>query len=342
VQVRYVVLGAGAIGGVVGGRLWQAGHHVTLIARGAHLSRIQAGGLQLESADGFDTLRIPAVGDPALIEWQTGDVVLLAVKSHQTDQALGALARTAPPETPVVCLQNGISNEPAALRIFTNVQAVWVACPTSHLEPGVVQAWSSPTTGLLDVGRYPSGVDDITEQVCAAFRSATFSSRAVAAIERWKRRKLLSNLGNAVEAVCGLSARRGRLVQLVDQEGDAVMVAAGLDVASSEEDRARRGDLLRLAPIEDRQRGGGSSWQSLERGVGSIETDYLTGEIVLLGRLYGVPTPANQLLQWLSREMAAGRQSPGSVSEDQVLQRLAAPDGPAAEPVRGPLSPPAP
>ena len=217
-----------------------------------------------------------------------------------------------------------------------------MACPTSHLEPGVVQAWSSPTTGLLDVGRYPSGVDDITEQVCAAFRSATFSSRAVAAIERWKRRKLLSNLGNAIEAVCGLSARRGRLVQLVDQEGDAVMVAAGLDVASSEEDRARRGDLLRLAPIEDRQRGGGSSWQSLERGVGNIETDYLTGEIVLLGRLHGVPTPANQLLQWLSREMAAGRQPPGSVSEDQVLQRLAAPGGPAAEPVRAPLSPPAP
>ncbi len=311
---------------------------MTLIARGAHLSRLQADGLQLESPDGIDTLRIPTVGAPAHIEWQAGDAVLLAVKSHQTDQALGALARAAPPETPVVCVQNGISNEPAVLRIFSNVQAVWVACPTSHLEPGVVQAWSSPTTGLLDVGRYPSGVDDITEEVCDGFRSATFSSLAVAGIERWKRRKLLSNLGNAIDAVCGLSRRGGRLAQLIDQEGDAVMAAAGLDVASSEEDRARRGDLLRLGPIQDRQRGGGSSWQSLERGVGNIETDYLTGEIVLLGRLHGVPTPANQLLQRLSREMAAGRQPPGSVSEDEVLQHLAAfetpsgRDNPAATP----------
>ena len=45
--------------------------------------------------------------------------------------------------------------------------------------------------------------------------------------------------------------------------------------------------------IGGRRRGGGSSWQSLARGTGTIETDYLNGEIVLLGRLHGVPTPVN-------------------------------------------------
>ena len=57
--------------------------------------------------------------------------------------------------------------------------------------------------------------------------------------------------------------------------------------------RTRRGDRLRLQPVDGELRPGGSSWQSLARGVGTIETDYLNGEIVLLGRLHGVPTPAN-------------------------------------------------
>jgi 2-dehydropantoate 2-reductase len=257
-----------------------------------------------------------------MIEWRSDDVVLLAVKSHQTPAALAALATTAPPDTAVVCLQNGIANEPAALRVFERVQAVWVACPTSHLEPGIVQAWSAPITGLLDVGRYPDGVDDLTEEVCRDFRSATFSSLAVAAIERWKLRKLLTNLGNAIEAVCGLSARGGQLAEVVDQEAVAVLAAAGLDAATAAENRLRRGDLLQLGPIAGRTRLGGSSWQSLQRATGDIETDYLNGEIVLLGRLRGVPTPANHLLQRLSRELAAGRRPPGAVSEDTVLQLL--------------------
>ncbi len=315
-------MGAGAIGGVVGARLHQAGHPVILIARGAHLARLQSEGLRIESPEGTETLSIPAVGDPARLDWQDGDTVLLAVKSHQTETALTALAAVAPTDTPVVCLQNGISNEPAVLRLFSNVQAMCVVCPASHLEPGVVQAWSAPVAGCMDVGRYPGGVDATTERVAAAFRAATFSSFAVADIGRWKLRKLLGNLGNAVEAVCGASARRGRLLDLVNQEGVDVLSAAGLEAASVEEDRVRRGDLLQFGAIHNRRRGGGSSWQSLERGAGNIETDYLNGEIVLLGRLHGVPTPANLLLQQLAREQAAGRRPPGGIPEAAVLERL--------------------
>ena len=75
-----------------------------------------------------------------------------------------------------MCLQNGVANEPAALRLFPNVPAVSVARPTSHLEPGVVAAWSTPVTGLLDIGRYPTGIDQVDEGVAAGFRAATFSS----------------------------------------------------------------------------------------------------------------------------------------------------------------------
>ena len=317
----YVVFGAGAIGAVVGGRLSQAGRDVTMIARGAHLEALQARGLRLESPASTDTVRVAAVGHPREIDWSTNHVVLIAVKSQQSLAALCELAEVAPPETPIVCLQNGIANEPAALRLFPNVHGVSVACPTSHLQPGVVQAWSTPVTGLLDIGRYPAGIDQLSEAVAADFRAATFSSYPVEDIRRWKHRKLLTNLGNAIEAVCGPHERQGPLGDMLLAEGEAVLSAAGLEAATAEEDRTRRADLLQLGEIAGQTRLGGSSWQSLRRATGDIETDYLNGEIVLLGRIHGVPTPANDLLQRLARELAVTRDAPGATPAATIVER---------------------
>jgi 2-dehydropantoate 2-reductase len=320
--MRYVVFGAGAIGAVVGGRLCQAGYDVTLIARGAHLEAIKAGGLRLESPAGIDTVRLAAVGHPAEIDWGASQVVLMTMKSQQTQAALVELATAAPRETPIVCLQNGIANESAALRMFPNVYAVSVACPTSHLRPGVVQAWSTPVTGLLDIGCYPTGIDQLCEAVAADFRTATFSSYTVEVVSRWKNRKLLTNLGNVIEAVCGPHERLGPLGDLLAAEGEAVLSAAGFEAASAKEDRSRRADLLQPGKIAGQSRPGGSSWQSLQRGTGDIETDYLNGEIVLLGRTRGIPTPANELLQQLARELAVSQDGPGTVPAALILERL--------------------
>lgn len=316
------MFGAGAIGGVVGGQLFGAGHPVTLVARGAHLAKLRSQGLRLESPAGVEVMPVPAVGHPAEVDWSDEHVVLLTAKSQQTQAALVALAIEAPATTPIVCLQNGIANEPAALRLFPHVYGGSVACPTSYLEPGVVRAWASPVTGLLDVGRYPHGSDETSEAIVAAFASATFDARSVTDIRRWKHRKLLTNLGNAIEAVCGPAARRGELGELLLREGEAVLEAAGLDAATAAEDRDRRSDLLHVATISDAARPGGSTWQSLHRNTGDVETDYLNGEVVMLGRMHSVPTPANTLMQHLSLECASGRRSPCSVPEADILREL--------------------
>jgi 2-dehydropantoate 2-reductase len=321
--LRFHVVGAGAIGGVVGARLQQAGHDVVLVARGDHRAAIAATGLRLETPDESVTLRVPVVGDPADLDMHDGDVVLLAVKSHDTEAALFRLRRAAAPSTPIVCLQNGLENERRASRLFANVYGVCVMCPTTHVQPGVVQASSSPVTGILDLGRFPEGVDDTAHAVAAVFDGATFSSVPRPDIRRWKRQKLLLNLGNAVEALCGPAARRGRLVEMARAEGEACFRAAGLDVATAEEDRERRGDLLTLRPVGDQRRGGGSTWQSLARGAGTVETDFLNGEIVLLGREHGVATPVNELLQQLMWEAALAQHPPEAMTEEQVLARLA-------------------
>jgi len=217
----------------------------------------------------------------------------MAVKSQHAMAALLELVEVAPPETPIVCLQNGVSNEPAALRVFPNVQGAAFACPASYLGLGVVQAWSTPVTGLLDIGRYFAGIDQVSEAVAADFRAATFGSGPVDDIRRWKYRKLLTNLGNVIEAVCGPHERHGPLGGHAPRRGRAVLAAAGLEAATAEEDQTRRADLLRLGEIAGRTRPGGSSWQSVRRGAGDIETDCLNGEIVLLGRMHGVSAPAN-------------------------------------------------
>lgn len=322
VCMAFVVVGAGAVGAVVGGRLHQAGHDVTLLARGANLDALRTKGLRLESPDGSDMVAVPVTGDLDEIGWRN-QIVLLAVKSQHTHEALARLSLSAPATTPVVCLQNGIVNEPAALRLFADVYGVSVACPTSYLQPGMVQAWSTPVTGLLDIGRYPFGTDETCERVAQAFASATFDAHPIADIRRWKHRKLLSNLGNVIEALCGPTARQGRLGDLLLAEGEAVLRAAGIEAATAEEDRSRRADLLHLGRINGTGRPGGSTWQSLRRSSGDVETDYLNGEVVLLGRMHAIATPANELMQQLARECVTGRRSAGSLTESQVLDRIA-------------------
>jgi 2-dehydropantoate 2-reductase len=320
--VRFVVYGAGAVGGVIGGRLAEHGHDVVLIARGEHLRAIERQGLRVESPDGATTLKVAAVADPSQVDFRDGDIVLLAVKSQDTEVALQTLAASAAPAVPVVCAQNGVANERMALRRFSRVYGMHVMLPATFLQPGVVQASSAPTAGLLDVGRCPAGADETADTLSRALNASTFDSRVVEDIMRWKYRKLLMNLGNAVEAVFEPSDARDEIERLAVKEGESCLQAVGIDYASREEDRRRRGNLLRVLPVGGSERGGGSSWQSLARGTGSIEADYLNGEVVLLGRLHGVATPVNELLQTMANEMASGRRPPASVPAGPQLGRL--------------------
>jgi 2-dehydropantoate 2-reductase len=308
---------------VIGARLFAHGHDVVLVARGEHHRAITNSGLRVESPEASETFRISAVEHPSELDLGSRDVVLLAIKSQDSAASLRALASSAPADVSVACAQNGVDNERQALRLFPNVYGVCVMLPATHLEPGVVQANSAPTPGLLDVGRYPSGVDETACAISQAFAASGFDSRAVADVMRWKYAKLLMNLGNAIEAVCKPSPREDELDELARQEGEACLRAAAIDFASPEEARARRGDLLRVLPVGGRPRGGGSSWQSLARGAGAIEADYLNGEIVLLGRLHGVPTPVNEVLQRLANRMARERRPPGTVPVDEVLRLIA-------------------
>ncbi|TKK85110.1 ketopantoate reductase family protein [Herbidospora galbida] len=315
--MRYVIIGAGGIGGTIGARLFQSGHDVILSARGSHLAALRSTGLRFITPNGTETLRIPAVGGPADLELREDDVLIVATKTQDTAAALAAWAPHAD-GLPVVCAQNAVENERLALRLFADVYGMLVWMPALHLEPGTIVAYGTPKSGMLSVGRYPQGVDKLSETIAADLDRSGFASWADPAIMRWKYGKLLGNLGNAVEALAGPDPAGLDLAGRAREEGVAVLTAAGIDVTTPDEERARRGRLVEHGEIEGVPRPGGSSWQSLAKGSGTIEADYLNGEIVLLGRAHGVATPVNAMLQREANRAARESRPPGSLSVGEL------------------------
>ena len=319
--MRYVIYGAGAIGATIGARLHEHGHEVVLVARGAHLEALQRHGLRFFRPEGEVTHRIPAVASPADISWRDGDVVVAAMKSQHTLDALDRLASVAPASTPIVSAQNGVENERMALRRFENVYAMCVIMPSSFFDPGVVYSYGIPTSGVLDVGRYPSGVDDCVKQIAEDLNSSGFSALAQPDIMARKYRKLMQNLGNAIDAMCGAEHKNGELYVMACDEAMAVFSAAGIELVDAEDDRRRRQEMKRTV-VGGQKKPGSSSYQSLAKGADSTEVDYLNGEIVLLGRLHGVATPVNALLQREAARATRERIAPGSIPVEDLKAQL--------------------
>lgn len=317
--MRYVVIGAGAVGGTIGALLFEADREVVLVARGEHLAAIRERGLQFDEPGNSRTLQIPVVGTVAEAGWRPGTVALVCTKSQDSEAVLDEL-RAVAPDVPVVCVQNGVDNERLASSRFAEVLSICVMLPAEHLEPGRVVAYSGTMPGILDVGLYPRGVNVLAEQIAIDLNAAGFSSYADPAIMRLKYRKLLSNLGNAAVAACGPGDPDVRtLRQAAATEGARALTAAGIDFASTDEDKARRGKLVQQRPVVGQARGGGSTWQSLERGLGTVETQYLNGEIITLGQAHGVPTPINQLLHDTATSMARNKEKPGTRKAVELL-----------------------
>lgn len=317
--MRLVILGAGAIGGALAAHLARAGRDVLLLARGAQLAAIREHGLRLERPDGAFVTR-PAVADShAPIAWRPDDVLAVAL---ETQDVAGALADLAPPpHVPIACFTNGLEAERIALRHARDVYGVAVLMPATYLVPGVVQVWAAPVPGLFDLGRYPDGAGEHADALAGELAVAGCDCEVRTTVMKWKRGKLISNLANGAEALCGPAARGAPLLERARAEARAVFAAAHLSCTSDAEDAARRSGYT-MQPIAGAARGGGSTWQSLARGRRALETDYLNGEIALLARVHGVPAPINEALQRIAAEAARAGIAAGSMSLDELSARV--------------------
>lgn len=211
------------------------------MARSAHLDALREEGLRLATPLGTEVLPIPAVSGPAEV-------------------------------VPVVCAQNGVASERFALRRFRHVYGMYVWLPATHLEPGTVEAQGAPLAGLLQVGRYPAGTDPMAGRIGEDLTKSRLLAPVSADVIRWKYGKLLDNLNNAIEALCGheytgfgagpRSEDAAELYHRTRAEGTSVLRAAGIAHASHAELAEVIGDRVRVGQVGGSARSGGSSCQS--------------------------------------------------------------------------------
>lgn len=349
-MTRYVFIGAGAIGSALGGCLARAGSSAVLVARPAHVEAIEADGLRLRTPDFDERVEVAAVTGPDQLRLRTDDALVLTTKTHQ---ATAALAQWADAEVydgagdgdgdgarpvgrawellPVFTALNGVSSESMALRYFARVFAVCVWMPAVYLEPGEVIVRATPRRGIFHVGAVhtpsdPAAAtrdDALLAQLDADWAAADCQVLPTDQVAPWKYRKLISNMGNAIQALVGENGDPGVVGQAIDTEARRVLEGAGIAYIDDATEQAARNDSFSIAAVANEPaRLGGSSWQSLARDSGTIETDYLNGEIARIAREHGLSAPYNARLCSLARLAAATGQTPGTISADELARRL--------------------
>lgn len=322
-EKRYVIFGAGAIGCALGGLLARAGERVISVARPARAEALKRG-ILIKQDEGDVTVRSEAVTSARELEPGPGDIIVITTKSQATAAAVEELASIYDRSARVVCLQNGVSNEPAAAERFDRVYAGLVFFSAVQMEPEVI---SMPRGRDVAIGLYPQGVDDLSREMADSISRAGFDAMASAYVMAMKWGKLIANLNNATHTITGYWVEYGladpahrELVLAVRDEGLRVLEAAGIAAEPPEGEpspiriheltaklRSMRATPERAASMPEHQRTYASMWQDLMLGRKSHEADFLNGEVVRLGRELGIPTPYNStLLEIIDRMFAEG------------------------------------
>lgn len=286
--MQVAVIGAGAVGCYYGGLLLRAGHDVTFIGRQPHVDAINAHGLLLDTQTFKGHLPATAATDTTALA--PPDLVLVCVKSADTEAAGRSLAGRLRPETSVLSLQNGVDNAPRLGAVIGHaVIPVVVYVGSAMAGPGHVRHHGG---GDLAIGASPTSEALVQTFEAAGIRTTISDDIAVTL---WS--KLVINCAfNALSAVADISY--GPLLQVEGardvvtaavQEAIAVARACGVALPEGLIDH-----ILKIPANMPNQKS--STAQDLARGKRS-EIDFLNGYVVRKGAELGIATPTNHALQ---------------------------------------------
>ncbi len=331
---RYVVIGAGAIGVTLAAELHRSGSPVTLVARGAQLDAARQTGITYVRPEGARILTVDVVGGPEEVTLAESDILVLATKTQDAAPAIELWARQpvtlesgaavrAGAVLPLLTTQNGLEAERAALRYFATVIGGVLILGATYVKPGVVVSTGSPAVGLTWIGAYPDRELPRVDAIARDLRRANIDTEPVADITAWKNAKLIFASTFALDALYAPSALRDRATALLQQEAREVFSASGQQVAELGQAMAGAPRKPGNKEIPGYERGGTSTWQSLSRS-GSLETDYLNGEVVLQARLAGVTAPAHEAVTERIHRAAREGSAPRSLGDDDILATLPA------------------
>jgi len=308
---RVAVLGAGAVGGFYGGMLARAGAPVTLIGRPAQADAIARDGLVVEWADRRETIRVAAAANPAAVH--DADLVLVCVKSPDTEAAAYALKPHLRADTAVLSLQNGVDNGARLRSVLAQpVFATVVYVGAVNVAPGVVRhaGRGDLVLGALapDLARDAS-LTGRAQALAAMFERAGVPCVVSPTIEADLWRKLTINcVYNAISAVgdadYGRILAHGATCALVPSIVAECVAVARADGVALDEAALLQAALAVGAAMATQI---SSTAQDMRRGR-RTEIDALNGYVAERGAALGVPAPINRTLHALVklREEAPG------------------------------------
>lgn len=312
--MRFLFLGAGAIGTYVGGSLAASGTPVTFVEQPEAAAIIERQGLTIHRESGDTVVTDVALFTSAADALASArhDVVVFALKSFDTEAAARGLLATGLPVPPVLSLQNGVDNERVIAQILGHDRVIYGTVATSVSKPGVGRVTEETHRGLGIASGHP-----LAPAIVEALDAAGLAARSFPDAGSMKWSKLLTNLqGNAVSAILDLPVAAvyadNRLFALevaALKECLAVMRALGcrpVDLPGTPV-RALAFAVERLPrviaqPIFVRLLGGSRGHKmpsfhiDLHAGRGQTEVRFINGAVVRHGAGVGVPTPVNAVL----------------------------------------------
>jgi len=308
--MKICVVGAGAIGGMLGVKLHLSGADVTLIARGAHLRAIQENGLKLVMNDGETHLAKPIKATDDMRSVGPQDLVILGLKSQQIEPVAADIATLLGPDTIVLTTQNGIpwwyfhkhggelegqavtSVDPHG-EIAANIPAHHVigciAYPAAEIsEPGVIRH----VEGLrFPVGEPDGSLSPRVNSVASLLTEAGFKAPVLEDFRSELWLKLWGNLTfNPISALT-----HSTLVDIcqfpLSRELARQMMTEAQNIAHNLGIQFRVPLEKRIAGAERVGKHKTSMLQDVEAGK-TLEIDAMIGAVAELGRLTETPTPA--------------------------------------------------
>ena len=294
--MKICVLGAGAVGSAVGGLLANAGHEVALIGRKSHMDAIRAGGLKINGIFGA------SIAHPAVLETipDNGyDLIILTVKSYDTEKAVAELSRHYP-DARILNLQNGIGNYETLENYFPeeSIYSGMIIIGFEIPEDGAVNI--TVYGGDVMIGRYGRPQDSFSQEIAEIFNATPIKAKAVDHIESWLWGKLLYNaslnpLGAVLDVPYGrlLEPAAWSIIRVVLLEIFAVTSAYEIPMLWRTADEYASALRERLIPATALHRS--SMLADLRKGH-KTEIDFLNGAVCRMGAEKSVPTPVNQTL----------------------------------------------
>jgi len=291
---KIYVLGAGAVGCYFGGMLARANQDVTFIARLERAKALNEYGLEMDCKAFHETVKVKASSDLALL--RDADLVLLCVKSLDTEQTLSEIKSILPNTAVLLSLQNGVANVEIASKTISNrIYAAVVYVAAGMIGQRTMKHHGRGELLIGGLGNNTADDQENLERIRHLFEAANVPCLITSQIKRDMWLKFLVNCSfNAISGIgqipYGEMVKSPEIVQLIEEITKEFLAVAALeDVKISMSEALTANDSIATTMVTQVS----STAQDLSRGK-KTEIDFLNGYIVELGRRHGIATPYNE------------------------------------------------